>query len=54
MRKKKKATEGHFVVMDSEKVILNKALDEAKATHDKAIAMVDSLKIEQKKAHLSG
>ena len=45
-QKEKKAAEGQFTILDSEKAAFNKALEEAKAVWDEAITMVDSLKSE--------
>ena len=45
-QKEKQVVESQFTVLESEKTTLNKALEEAKATRDEAIAMVDFLKFE--------
>ena len=38
-QKEKEAAEGQFAVLENEKAILNKALDEAKDARDEAIVM---------------
>ena len=48
-QKGKEVTESQFAVLESEKMTLNIALEEAKATRDEAISMIDSLKSEQER-----
>ena len=45
-KKETKAAESQFAVLESEKTALIKALKEAKAAKDEALAMADSLKSE--------
>ena len=45
--KEKEAFESQCAVLESEKVVLTKALGEAKTVRDEVVAMVDSLKFEQ-------
>ena len=45
-RKGKEASESQFAVLESEKTALAKAVEEAKAARDEAIAMANSLKSE--------
>ena len=48
--KEKKAFESQCAVLESEKVVLTKALGEAKTVRDEVVAMVDSLKFEDRKS----
>ena len=49
VEKDKKAYKSQFVVLESEKVALTKAIEEAKVARDEAIAMANSLKSEQER-----
>ena len=48
-QKEKEDVEGQFVILESDKTTLNKALEEANVARDETIAMVDSLKFKQER-----